>query len=487
MNQGYIAWVALVPLVLYLTQMTSAGRAFLGGWITGTVQFLGLLYWIPQVLSHYGGLPAFGAWGLFAALSATLGCFPAAACALTRYCMNRGGRWFLFIFPPAWIALEYLRSQVPFGGFPWLLIGYSQTDFATLLQSADMVGVYGVSFLIVWVNAALVWFLFSHERRWRRTAPLAIGALLLAASLVYGTDTLNRWNQIQPRYRAALLQGNLSADEQAASLSRKYRQGYVEMADQLQGKDIDLLVLPESPSPVFYQQDADYRETMRGLAQRFPLGLIFNNVRFRDVAGTPSYFNSAFFLDRNGTELGVYDKIHLVPFGEYIPWQKIFFFSETISKDVGNFHPGKNHLTVPLRGSPANVIICFEAIFPDLTRAFIRRGSELIINLTNDAWYGNTSAPYQHLAMARWRAVESRRYLLRAANSGISAIIEPSGKVEVQTRLLREDSAVGGFSFLKGETFYVRYGWFFPILCMIVSGVALLRSLLRGSGSMGMR
>lgn len=236
---------------------------------------------------------------------------------------------------------------------------------------------------------------------------------------------------------------------------------------------------------MFYHQDPDYRETMKGLARRFPLGLIFNNVSFRDVAGTPIYFNSAFFLDQNGTELGVYDKIHLVPFGEYIPWRKIFSFSETISKDVGNFHPGENHLTVPLRGRPANVIICFEAIFPDLTRAFIRRGSELIINLTNDAWYGNTSAPYQHLAMARWRAIESRRYLLRAANSGISAIIAPSGKIEVKTGLLREDSAIGGFSFLKGETFYVRYGGIFPILCVIVSFLALFRSLMRGVGPPG--
>jgi apolipoprotein N-acyltransferase len=133
------------------------------------------------------------------------------------------------------------------------------------------------------------------------------------------------------------------------------------------------------------------------------------------------------------------------------------------------------------------VIICFEAIFPDLSRAFVRKGSELIVSLTNDAWYGDTSAPYQHLAMARWRAVESRRYLLRAANSGISAIIAPSGKIEVETGLLREDAAVGGFSFLRGKTFYVQYGWLFPILCMIISGAALLWSRLRGSGPMGMR
>lgn len=479
MNQGYLAWAALLPLVLYMIRVKTAGRAFLGGWVVGTVQFLGLLYWVPQVLSHYGGLPVYGAWGLFTILAATLGCFPAAACALTRHCMNRGGSRFLFVFPPAWVALEYLRGLIPFGGFPWLLFGYSQIDFPSLVQIADLVGVYGVSFLIVWVNAALAWFLFGVERGWRRSAPLAVGGLLLAVCLVYGSAALNRWNQIQPQHRAALLQSNLTIDHPQEMLSRKYRQGYLEMADRLPSNGIDLLVLPESPSPLFYHQDGDYRETMKGLARRFPLGLIFNNVRFREVAGVPVYFNSAFFLDGNGKELGIYDKMHLVPFGEYIPWPKIFFFSETISKDVGNFHPGEDHLTVPLAGHPANVLICFEAIFPDLSRVFVRKGSELIINLTNDAWYGDTSAPYQHLAMTRWRAVESRRYLLRAANSGISAIIAPSGKIEMKTGLLREDTAVGGFSFLREVTFYVRYGWFFPILCVVISLLVLFRSRMR--------
>lgn len=478
LSQGYLAWVSLVPLVLYVARVQRPGRAFLGGMIAGTVQFLGLLYWIPRVLSHYGGVPAPGAWALFVLVAGILGCYPAAACALTRGCMNRSGPGFLLVFAPAWVTLEFVRSLVPFGGFPWLMIGYSQSDFLKLIQISDVTGVYGVSFLIVWVNVALVWILWHR----RHCALVALsGVVLLAVSYAYGTGSLHRWDQTQPQYRAALLQGNLSVDVPEATLAWKYQQGYVRMADQLGSRNVDLLILPESPSPVFYQFDPGYRAAMQGLAHRFPFGLVFNNISFRDAGGTFCYFNSAYFLNQDGTEAGRYDKIHLVPFGEYIPWQTLFFFSNTISRDVGNFHPGNSYLTVRLRDYSVNAIICFEAVFPDLSREFIRRGSQLIINLTNDGWYGDTSAPYQHLTMARWRAVECRRYLLRAANSGISAIVAPSGRIQVQTRLLREDTAVGGFAFLSKETFYARHGDSFPILCVIITCFALIWSLMRGT------
>lgn len=479
LNQGYLAWVALIPLILHLDRVERITSAFLGGLVAGTVQFLGLLYWIPRVLTHYGGLPAPGAWVLFVLLAAALGCFPAVACALTRFCINRCGSGFLLVFAPAWISLEYLRSKIPFGGFPWLMIGYSQTDYRSLIQIADVAGVYGVSFLVVWINIAIVWLVL--RRRHDRVVCIA-GAVMLMACFSYGFARLRQWDQIQPQYRAALLQENLSIDEPDSALRWKYQQGYVKMADQLGPSHIDLLILPESPSPLIYQYDQAYREALRGLARRFMLGLVFNNIYFRDDQGTTRYFNSAFFLDQSGTEVGRYDKIHLVPFGEYIPWQKFFFFSEAISKDVGSFSPGSTHLTLPLRGHRMNAIICFEAVFPDFSREFIRRGSQLIINLTNDGWYGDSSAPYQHLAMARWRAVESRRYLLRAANSGISAIVSPSGRIEVQTGLLREDTAVGGFAFLSGETFYTRHGDALPGLCAIISIFALSWSSVRGTG-----
>jgi apolipoprotein N-acyltransferase len=184
------------------------------------------------------------------------------------------------------------------------------------------------------------------------------------------------------------------------------------------------------------------------------------------------YFNSAYFLDSTGSLAGIYDKIHLVPFGEYIPLKKIFFFSEAITKDVGEFFPGKEYKVVRIGGRPANAVICFEAVFPDLVRRFVNRGSQLIINLTNDGWYGNSAAPYQHFAIARFRAVENRRYFIRAANTGISAIIEPSGKIQSSSGLLHEAVCEGRFEFIDKQTIYTRYGNLLVFLCAIISVVA---------------
>jgi apolipoprotein N-acyltransferase len=220
---------------------------------------------------------------------------------------------------------------------------------------------------------------------------------------------------------------------------------------------------------VSFQYDSTYRRIMTKLAARYSLGLIFNNIRTEEAGDNTRYFNSAYFLDSYGALTGIYDKIHLVPFGEYIPLKRLFAFVETISKDVGSFYPGRNDQVLKIGNHPANAIICFEAVFPDLVRRSVRKGSQLIVNLTNDGWYGDSAAPYQHLAIARLRAVESRRYLLRATNSGISAIIGPSGRIQASTGLLREDICKGRFAFIAHKTLYTRYGNFFVFLCAIIS------------------
>jgi apolipoprotein N-acyltransferase len=177
-------------------------------------------------------------------------------------------------------------------------------------------------------------------------------------------------------------------------------------------------------------------------------------------------------LDSSGQTLGRYDKIHLVPFGEYIPWKDWLSFVEMISKDVSDFTPGTRHEVFSLGDHRVNAIICFEAVFPDLVSSFVRQGSQVIVNLTNDGWYGDSAAPYQHLAMARWRAIENRRYLLRAANSGISAVIEPSGSIQVRSELLSRQVCLGRFAFVEELSVYTRYGHAFIILCAIITLLA---------------
>jgi apolipoprotein N-acyltransferase len=207
---------------------------------------------------------------------------------------------------------------------------------------------------------------------------------------------------------------------------------------------------------------------------------VFNNIADTERAGKTVYFNSAYFLDREGKPLARYDKIHLVPFGEYIPLRRLFFFAETITKDVEDFTPGAGYVLAPLEGRPVNALICFEAVFPELARRFVRDGSQLIVNLTNDAWYGWTAAPFQHLAMSRWRAIENRRYMLRAANSGISAIVRPTGGLQAVTGLFREEICVGFFAFSSAQSIYTRFGDVFVLACAIILCLLVILCFWRG-------
>jgi apolipoprotein N-acyltransferase len=365
--------------------------------------------------------------------------------------------------------VEFARNYVPFGGFPWLLIGYSQTEYLRVIQVSDLLGVYGVSFLVLWINTALGWAICLRDEKPVGFVPLTAGVILFLACVAYGESSLQRWRALDPGLWAALLQGNISFDDPEPELTRKFQDGYVKMAGRLPESKIDLLVLPESPSPLLFQQNTSYRETMERLARRHPLGMILSNVSVSTGPGGELYFNSAYFLDGDGKEIGRYDKLHLVPFGEYIPWRNLFFFAQTITKDVGDFQPGESYRLITMGGYRVNALICFEAVFPNLTREFVRRGSNLIVNLTNDGWYGDSSAPYQHLAMARWRAVENRRYLIRAANSGFSAIVNPTGELQARTGLLREEICEGKFTFIEERTWYSRHGDVFAILCVIIT------------------
>ena len=376
--------------------------------------------------------------------------------------------------------MEYVRGFWPFGGFPWLLTGYSQTDYLRLIQVADITGVYGVSFVVAWVGAAFVWAGVRLVRRGAPSWPVVAGFLLVLFCFGYGEASLHRWDQVKPDYTAALLQQNLSADEPEPVLAGKAQDGYVKMADLLNRIPVDLMVLPESPSPLPFQHDQNFRLALEQLARRYSLGLVFNNIADAEQGGKTVYFNSAYFLDREGKELARYDKIHLVPFGEYIPLRRLFFFAETVTKDVEDFTSGTDYILVPLDGHPVSALICFEAVFPELARRFAHNGSQLLVNLTNDAWYGRTAAPFQHLAMSRWRAVENRRYILRAANSGISAIIRPTGGLQAATGLFREEICVGFFAFSAAQTVYTRFGDVFVLACAIILCLLVILCYRRG-------
>ena len=514
-NQAWLGWAAWIPLILLVVRAKSRRAAFYGGWLTGVIWFFILLRWMPEVMASYGGMPRFLSWAAYALLIALLAFYPASACAFTRHLIFRRGERCLLLFPFIWMVMELAASLTPCGGFPWLLAGYTQTRFLTVIQIADITGIYGVSFLLVCVNTAAAWFLhkkFSKEAPVKRRfgsgrkaraarqgdsdapaftgrfqgseafIPLLAAGVLTAGVLIYGQIAVNRWEKSEAPFRAAMLQGNLSVDDPYGELNEKFEQGYVHMADSLAPGSADILILPESPSPKLFQSDESYRRTMENLSRRYPLGMIFCNINFGEPRdGTAAYFNSAFFLAGDGTLSGVYDKIHLVPFGEYIPYKKLLFFAETVSKEMGGFSEGRELRILPLGGRPANAVICFEAVFPDLVRRFVAGGSQVIVNLTNDGWYGVSAAPYHHLEIARVRAVENRRYFLRAANTGFSAVIEPTGRIAASTGLAEKSICLGRFGFIEETTFYSRHGNVFLWLCVIISLVAGILAMRRRS------
>jgi len=483
-NQSWLGWAAWIPLILFVARAQSRRAAFLGGWLAGVIEFFILLRWMPGVMVSYGGMPAFLSWAAYALCVAVLACYPAAACAFTRHLIFRRGERSLLFFPFVWIVMEIAASVSPMGGFPWLLAGYTQTRFLTVIQIADITGIYGVSFLVICINTAISWFLFrcspdmfangiKRKMTFEAFVPLLASAALVLCTLIYGYAAVNRWGKSEAPFQAALLQGNIAVDASYDAITEKFQNGYERMAGSLDTGSVDVLVLPESSAPKLFQNDEDYRRVMENLARRYPMGLVLSNINmgeWRDEA--PEYFNSAFFLSGDGSLAGVYDKIHLVPFGEYIPYKKLLFFAETVSKEMGGFSAGREPRVLALGGRPANAVICFEAVFPDFVRRFAAGGSQVIVNLTNDGWYGISAAPYQHLEIARVRAVENRRYFLRAANTGFSAVIEPTGRIAASTGLAEEAICLGRFGFIEEKTFYSRYGNVFAWLCVIISAAA---------------
>jgi apolipoprotein N-acyltransferase len=404
----------------------------------------------------------------------------------------------LFFMPAAWVLLEYLRSHL-FTGFPWSLIGFSQYKNLPVIQIADVTGAWGVSFLVVLVNVALYLIL----RKQSRVKVSLICAAILFLSLIYGFYKLSC--KPDPAGNGKLLkisvvQGNipqyLKWDKQAVDFILN---NYKELTAAAAQDRPDLIIWPEASVPgVFGQDDAEFKQVFSLVAQQ-KINLLTGAVsRFGQ-----GYFNSALFIDNSGEPTAVYNKLHLVPFGEYVPFKNIFPFLETIVP-IGDIEPGRDYtifrqpvdtFAPPTAGLSTNpeesqgigfgVLICFEDLFPELSRQFVKRGARFLVNITNDAWYKQSSAPYQHFAASVFRAVENHVYLARAANTGISGFIDPFGRI-----LSIVGNAGAGEIFVKGycsqdiylipakRTFYSRYGDLFIIFCLVfICGIIIIPRL----------
>lgn len=446
-DQGWLAWLCLVPpLVAALrsghgaTPLPWKGRVAVG-LAFGLVAGLGRIYWLAETLRLYGGLGWPLAWLTTALLAAYLALYPAAFFGLSRQ-LATGGALFPWLAASSWALLDWVQTWL-ISGFPWALLGYTQYRYPAVAQVAAYSGVHGLTFLIVLANSALASGLARAAPLARALPPVGIA---LAVAAMAGSLRLDRLRAEAPNasLRVGIVQANVSQDRKwsRAELAETTER-YVELTRRLvreQGPQ-DLIVWPETALP--YRLDADaHRPRLRqvtDLADELATPLLVGSLGSSSSIGRAGLYNRSYLVGRDGSIAGMADKVHLVPFGEYLPMRWLFGYLDQLTAESGAFDPGASHATLSPGAGPAAVLgifICYESIFPSITRHLVGSGgASLLVNTTNDAWFGRTAAPYQHLAMAAMRAVETGRPLVRAANTGISGAVDATGIVRGATAL----------------------------------------------------
>jgi len=438
----------------------------LSSYIGGVVFFAGSCYWITETMNIYGGLSMPVAVGVGALFALLFGLYFLLFGLGLRLAVKRFGLRGLFFAAPLWVTVELLRS-VLFSGFPWMLSGYAFVPYAGILQIATWTGVYGLSFLATAVNSAIAYGISRRSTRWIAAALAAVLAAVLLP--VFDARTVNDPLSVR------LVQTNISIDQSWKKPDSDALMNEVSALSVQDGiKPPRLVVWPETPAPFYLTEDAEFRTRMQNIARK--VGAYFL-VGYIDAVGEGPA-NSAGLLNPMGEQISRYDKMHLVPFGEYIPFKQLLFFAESLTRQVGEFVPGTDYTLSTVDGHKISTIICYESIFPNLVRQSVKRGSNLIVLITNDGWFGQSSAPYQHLRMGVVRAVENRRYMVRTANTGVSAIIDPYGRIEARTPVGVRTILDGLAHFRSDRTFYTEYGDVFAyanVLLVILFLILVIR------------
>ncbi|GAW67462.1 apolipoprotein N-acyltransferase [Geoanaerobacter pelophilus] len=462
-----LAWIAFVPLFLAAAGASPAA-GFRLGFTAGCAAYAGILYWLNIVMTTYGKLPAAASAALYLALAGYLALYPGVVIWLARRCESKR-IGLLISFPLFWVAGELIRSYL-LTGFPWANLGYSQYRTLPLIQISDLTGVYGVSFLVAFANVVFyrIWVSMRHRERYPATALLLL-LLLIAATMGYGVIALSRPEK-GPLQQVLMVQGNI---RQEHKWDPAFQASTVATYERLTRKGVEspgtLVVWPESALPFFLQSEPAYAARVKALAADLKSYLLTGSPAYDKEGGELRYLNSAFLISPGGAVTGRSDKLHLVPFGEYVPLSSLLPFVNKLVQGIGDFSPGKAAVPLDTANGKIGVLVCFEGIFPEVSRAYVRSGATMLVNITNDAWFGRSSAPYQHLSMTVFRAVENRVPLVRAANTGISSVIDGKGHIRGMTQIFEEATLSAQVRMGTGGTFYSRYGDIFALLCLAAS------------------
>jgi apolipoprotein N-acyltransferase len=515
-------WIALLPLLWALLDNGKTGNPLtlrqgaILGYLCGFIWYLGNCYWIYQTMYLYGALAKPIAAGILILFCLYLGLYHALFGTLIAAFRRRFGRQVaLLLVPFVWVAVELARARIT--GLPWDLLGIAQVDNPLLTRLAPITGAYGLSFVIAAVNALWLVRIRIRERRYTRLT-LTVAGVTIIVLYVAGLRLIANPKDSPTTATATLVQENLEVGAAATGpqpttqqyfdsfsyLSRypspRFLLGIPELAETpsvylirrqttTEGADstglaptpTDLIVWPESPAP-FFDNDPQFHARMSALALAAHAPIIVGNTGIEPNPATRlGYipYNRASFLTPDGVFAGHYDKMHLVPFGEYTPYKKIFFFAGSLLSEVGLFEPGTERTVFKTGDHTYGVFICYESIFGDEIRQLPQEGADALINISNDGWYGDTSAAWQHLNMVRMRAIENHRWILRATNTGVTASINPYGRVTAAAPRHQRTSIRVHFAYENGLTFYAAHGDLFAYLCALITTLALILSLQR--------
>jgi len=495
-----LSWVAFAPLMVALLrarpvgaleiddsvnlQAAKPGQAFLLAYISGILWYAGTCYWIYNTMHEHGGLSV-----------------PVALLALFLFCLylglyhglfglllsltvgpGRDDRRALLAAPFLWVAVELARTRIT--GFPWNLLGTAQVDNISLSRITTCTGVYGVSFEIMLVNVAVA-AAFLVPKRKRNT--LLIAALTAAAVLQAGR--LVDAPAVPADHAALLVQENIPVD---ATWTRDMFERTLRELTDISVKDaisnssrvpdsklgnVDLIVWPESPAP-FFTSDPLFREPVSRMAREARTWVVTGGIgstpAMQSGGSHSEVFNSAALISPSGEWTARYDKVHLVPFGEYLPFPRLFAFAGGLTKEVGEFEAGRSRAPLDAGGTHLGVFICYESVFPDEVRQFADQGAQVLVNLSNDGWYGDSGAYAQHLNQTRMRAIENSRWILSATDTGVTASIDPYGRTVARLPRKERGALVAPYALTSVTNFYTRHGDWFAWLCAIISAGALL-------------
>jgi apolipoprotein N-acyltransferase len=468
---GFVIYFALVPLIFALEDK-GLSDAFKIGYLFGLVSNSLLLFWIG-----WATVPgAIAALVLLCLYTALLTWFYALV-------QKRWGKGSLFFLPFLWVAMEYMRSLTEIS-FPWLNLAYTQTYYLNLIQYASFTGNYAVSFWIVCLNL-IIYLIIKHKKR--IGLAISIFAILIILPYIYGWHEFRVTRSVisetieKDNVKIALLQGNIEPKVKWDQRFLDYNiQTFIDMSKEAAKEDVDLILWPETAAPCYLASESLYMDKVQKTTDSLNIPLLVgtNDYEFTKEARV-LYYNSVFLFKPKGRYPEIYNKIHLVPFSEKIPYDEKLHISDKVQLGQSDFSSGKSLTIFHIPKGRFATLICFESVYPALVRSFVKSGADFLLNITNDGWFGKTHGPFQHAQIAVFRAIENRISIARCANTGVSMFIDPFGRVSGATKIFVRTTVIDQIPLKLKDTFYTKHGDWFAQGCLLVSFFLILASVIK--------